>query len=159
MRCSETGSGVPTCWAKRLTRSSSMSQPIVASSCWAAEPAGVEGHAAPRATADADKRLQLEAAVERVSPGAAWDHHAGGAFDVFDSVSFKVTDPPAHRGRTLTVYFDPDALKDESPLRTVGARCRFRIHAEHLQPSPPGASRELHQGALEDLTVLADAAR
>ena len=134
--------------------------PLVLAACRPAEraggqrpaPANLAGERGPQAK----EPLAVEASVTRVVPRAAWHHYSDGAFEAFDAITFSIAQPQAVRGRELTVYYSPDALPHESPLRTIGTRCRFRIAAEHLEPPAAGESREIHAGALEELTVLGE---
>ncbi|HUG92297.1 MAG TPA: hypothetical protein VML55_15765 [Planctomycetaceae bacterium] len=102
----------------------------------------------------AGQSVPIKAIVARVTGGAAWNHETDGGFAVFDAITFKITDPPELDGRELTVYFVPHRLPENAPLRTPGIRCTFRIDAQHLRPPEPNESREIHEGALEGLTVL-----
>ena len=100
----------------------------------------------------AGEAIPVEAIVARMTGGAAWDHETDGSFAVYDAVTFKITEPAQLDGGELSVYFSP--LPENSPLRTAGTRCSFRIDARYLRPPEPGESREVYEGALEDLAVL-----
>ena len=129
---------------------------IALTSCERADRHAAPGNSSGEAPSNAGQRLGIEATVAAVSEGAAWHHYTDGAFEVFDAVTFSVTRPRAMRGQELTVYYEPNRLPKESPLRKTGTRCRFQVAAEFLEPSKPGESRELHEPALEDLTVLTE---
>lgn len=105
-----------------------------------------------------DAAIQVEATVMQYIPRAMRDLFDDGRCVAFDAAELRLTAPPEWQGSNLVVHCTPD--RTNSPLSTVGGRCRFEIGREYLagpavNPATGAVTAESpFEGALVNLMEL-----
>jgi hypothetical protein len=115
----------------------------------AMQPRGKEHVAGPSGPPAKKSSLAIEliAKVVRFDQAASVDHYGDGRFARYSATTFEIVSPVHLRMRKLVVYHDAPVPQD-SPLRALDKKVRFRIQEANLDPAI-----QLFTGALEGIAL------
>lgn len=130
-------------WTLLMCGSHGLASPQVSPPPRGEQAAGAPGRLAPKP----GPTVEIVAKVVRFNEGALFDHHEDGTFARYSATTLEVVSPARLRMRELVVHHEAP-VPQESPLRAVGKKLRFRVQASSLDPAI-----QLFAGALEGIVL------